>query len=314
MKITAYIKYQKEILVATLMMIIVTNLILFVSTPLDKSLGEIFYMDVLIIFLLLIGFIMNYMKFSKSHEALQNVISEKDALEELYRQKMNNLRDYITQVIHDIKVNLSVCDMVINRFENEDEKLKKLIFQLEQMKFKSNDILYITRANHYSEDILSERIEIEAIVRAAIKENTEFLISKGISIETDILSYEFVSDKKWVHYIVTQIINNSSKYTFENGTIEIIGYEDEKGYYLNIKDNGIGISKDEITRVFDKGFTGTNGRQNTKSTGMGMYYSKKMAKILGIGLDVESDKGVYTNFKISFFKISDYINMTQMSH
>lgn len=314
MKITAYVKQQKEIIIAALSMVMVINLILFSSTPLDKSLGEIFYMDVLIIFLLLIGFIMNYMKFSKSHEALQNVISEKDALEELYRQKMNNLRDYITQVIHDIKVNLSVCDMVINRFENEDEKLKKLIFQLEQMKFKSNDILYITRANHYSEDILSERIEIEAIVRAAIKENTEFLISKGISIETDILSYEFVSDKKWVHYIVTQIINNSSKYTFENGTIEIIGYEDEKGYYLNIKDNGIGISKDEITRVFDKGFTGTNGRQNTKSTGMGMYYSKKMAKILGIGLDVESDKGVYTNFKISFFKISDYINMTQMSH
>lgn len=314
MKITAYVKQQKEIIIAALSMLMVINLILFSSTPLDKSLGEIFYMDVLIIFLLLIGFIMNYMKFSKSHEALQNVISEKDALEELYRQKMNNLRDYITQVIHDIKVNLSVCDMVINRFENEDEKLKKLIFQLEQMKFKSNDILYITRANHYSEDILSERIEIEAIVRAAIKENTEFLISKGISIETDILSYEFVSDKKWVHYIVTQIINNSSKYTFENGTIEIIGYEDEKGYYLNIKDNGIGISKDEITRVFDKGFTGTNGRQNTKSTGMGMYYSKKMAKILGIGLDVESDKGVYTNFKISFFKISDYINMTQMSH
>lgn len=314
MKITAYVKQQKEIIIAALSMLMVINLILFSSTPLDKSLGEIFYMDVLIIFLLLIGFIMNYMKFSKSHEALQNVISEKDALEELYRQKMNNLRDYITQVIHDIKVNLSVCDMVINRFENEDEKLKKLIFQLEQMKFKSNDILYITRANHYSEDILSERIEIEAIVRAAIKENTEFLISKGISIETDILSYEFVSDKKWVHYIVTQIINNSSKYTFENGTIEIIGYEDEKGYYLNIKDNGIGISKDEITRVFDKGFTGTNGRQNTKSTGMGMYYSKKMAKILGIGLDVESDKGVYTNFKISFFKIADYINMTQMSH
>lgn len=314
MKITAYVKQQKEIIIAALSMLMVINLILFSSTPLDKSLGEIFYMDVLIIFLLLIGFIMNYMRFSKSHEALQNVIAEKDALEELYRQKMNNLRDYITQVIHDIKVNLSVCDMVINRFENEDEKLKKLIFQLEQMKFKSNDILYITRANHYSEDILSERIEIEAIVRAAIKENTEFLISKGISIETDILSYEFVSDKKWVHYIVTQIINNSSKYTFENGTIEIIGYEDENGYYLNIKDNGIGISKDEITRVFDKGFTGTNGRQNTKSTGMGMYYSKKMAKILGIGLDVESDKGVYTNFKISFFKISDYINMTQMSH
>lgn len=314
MKITAYIKYQKEILVATLMMIIVTNLILFVSTPLDKSLGEIFYMDLLMMFLLFTGFIMNYRKISKSYNDVNFVISEKNDLEESYKYKMNSLSDYITQIIHDMKVNLSVCEMVINRFEYEDDKLRKLVFQIEKMKFKSNEILYITRANHYSEDIIAEHIELEKVLREAIKENAEFLISKGITIETDIKSYNFVSDKKWVHYIITQIINNSSKYTPKDGTIEIFGNEDELGYYLNIKDNGIGISADEIARIFDKGFTGTNGRENTKSTGMGMYYAKKIAKILGIGLDVESEKGVYTNFKISFYKLSDYINMTQMSH
>lgn len=313
MKIIAYIKHQKEIIIAVLSMFTVTNLILLLSTPLDKSLGEIFYMDLLMIFLLATGFIINYLKVSKSYEDIQQLILEKEDIEESYRQKMNNLRDYITQIIHDIKVNLAVCEMVISRFE-DDYKLKKLIFQVEQMKFKSNEILYITRANHYSEDIISEHIEIEKVVRAAIKENAEFLMSKGISVEMELLPYEFVSDKKWVHYIITQIINNSSKYTSQNGKLDIWGEEDALGYHLNIKDNGIGISEDEISRVFDKGFTGTNGRQNTKSTGMGMYYAKKMAQVLGIGLEVKSDKGMYTNFKISFYKVSDYINMTQMSH
>jgi len=76
---------------------------------------------------------------------------------------------------------------------------------------------------------------------------------------------------------------------------------------LHLKDNGIGIPEEELGRVFDKGFTGSNGRGNTKSTGMGMYYAKKMADTLGIGLKVRSQQGVYTEFILSFYKLSDYM-------
>ncbi|MBC2580068.1 sensor histidine kinase [Clostridium sp. DJ247] len=338
MRINDYIKGQMELMISIVSIFIVVNLILFASTPLDKSLGEIFYLDLLIMVTLGVGCSFHYRRIKKAYERIQQVMAEgKDVnyifekesnvlgvnlikqlleykdkqfmkKEENYQQKMNNLKDYITQTVHDIKVNLAVCEMVTSRFEDEDGKVNKLIFQIEQMKFRINQALYVTRANYYSEDIVSEYVDIENIVKKAISDNAEFFISKGIEIHVDIQPHHFISDAKWVHYIITQILNNSSKYTKKHGEVSIFSKEDDKGYYLYIKDNGIGIKKEEIVRVFDKGFTGSNGRGTTKSTGMGMYYAKKMADTLGISIGVQSEKEVYTEFILSFYKLADYIN------
>lgn len=338
MTIKTYIKGHMELMLSFASIFIVLNLILFTSTPLDKSIGEIFYLDLLAVFIITAGCSFHYLKIKNTYKTIQkmmiqgedvnyifkkksNVIGinlmgqlldhkDKEFImkEENYQQKMNNLKDYITQAVHDLKVNIAVCEMVINRFENEDEKINKLLFQINQIKFRIEQILSIARANHYSEDIVSEYVDIQKVVKDAIKDNSEFFMSKGISIQVDLKPYRFISDKKWIHYIITQILNNSYKYTRQDGKIMIFNGEDDKGYYLHIKDNGIGICKEELNRVFDKGFTGSNGRDNTKSTGMGMYYAKKVADILGIGINVQSQKGVYTEFVLAFYKLSDYIN------
>lgn len=338
MKTKDYIKGQMECLISISSIFIVINLILFISTPLDKSIGEIFYMDLLMIFIIGAGYGMHYIRMKRVYNEIQKAMLEKQDInyifekksnvlginlmkqileykekdfmekEQDYQQKMNNLKDYITQTVHDLKVNLAVCEMVTNRFDNKDDKLNKLTFQMEQMKFRINQVLYVTRVNHYSEDIVSEYIDIQKVIKDCISDNAEFFMNKGISIDVEVKPYSFISDIKWVYYIITQILNNSSKYTEKDGEVMIFNQEDHKAYYLHIKDDGIGILEEEICRVFDKGFTGSNGRGNTKSTGMGMYYAKKMADVLGIGINIKSEKGVYTEFILSFYKLSDYIN------
>ncbi len=338
MKTMEYIKGQFEWIVSLISIFILVNLILLTSAPLDKSIGEIIYMDLLLLVVFAAGFIFHFMRMNKVYKRILQTITEEKDIDYLfqeesnvfgistmkrllefknssffkkendYQQRMNDLKDYITQTVHDLKVNISVCEMVTNRLENQDDIVNKLLFQVEQMKFRINQALYITRANHYSEDIISENVDIGQIVKESIDDNREFFLNKGISIHIDSLKpYQLISDKKWIYYIISQILNNSSKYTEANGEVEISSVEDNQCYYLHIKDNGIGIPEEELGRVFDKGFTGSNGRSNTKSTGMGMYYAKKMANTLGIGIELHSKRGVYTEFILSFYKLSDYM-------
>ncbi|MDD3653920.1 MAG: sensor histidine kinase [Desulfotomaculaceae bacterium] len=338
----AYIKGHWEWIACQAGIITLVNLVLLTSTPLAKTLGEIFYLDLLVLCVAGAGYSFHFRRVNKTYgkvgqtmaagqdpgwlfkqlsDAGEDSVPGISLMHELliyerksfsqkendYRQRMNDLKDYLTQSVHDLKVNLSVCEMAVNRLENETEIANKLLFQIEQMKFRINQALFITRANHYSEDVVSGNVELGNIVKEAISANAEFFINKGIGIQNKLRPYHFISDKKWVHYIIVQILNNSSKYTGQDGEITIFSREDERGYHLHLRDNGIGIPAEELGRVFDKGFTGTNGRSSTKSTGMGMYYAKKMADTLGIGLQVHSKQGEYTEFILSFYKLSDYI-------
>jgi signal transduction histidine kinase len=347
MRTMAYIKGQWEWIACQAGIIILVNVVLLTSTPLAKTLGEIFYLDLLVLCVAAAGFFLHLRRVGKAygkvrqtraasrdpgwlfkelsetgedsvpgislmHELLAYERKNFSLKESDYRQRMNDLKDYLTQTVHDLKVNLSVCELAVNRLENEMEIANKLLYQIEQMKFRINQALFITRANHYSEDVVSGNVDLEKVVKEAIAANAEFFIQKGISIQNDLRPYRFISDKKWVHYIIVQILNNSSKYTEQNGEITIFSREDERAYHLHLRDNGIGIPQEEIDRVFDKGFTGTNGRNSTKSTGMGMYYAKKMADTLGIGLRVHSKRGEYTEFVLSFYKLSGYMQRQQL--
>jgi len=347
MKMTTYIRGQWEWIASQISIIILVNLILLVSTPLASALGEIFYLDLLVVAVAASGYFFHYWRLNQAYLKIRQAMAEGREIDWLFRelsatdgnsapgisvmqelleyknklirqkeadyqQLMNDLKDYLTQMVHDLKVNLSVCEMVVNRLENQADITNKLLFQIEQMKFRVNQALSITRANHYQTDILSENVDIEQVVKEAVSDNAEFFIAKNISIQSNLKPYHFVSDKKWIHYIITQILNNSSKYTEKNGEITISSHEDEWGYHLHLKDNGIGIPKEELSRIFDKGFTGSNGRKSTKSTGMGLYYAKMMADTLGIGLKALSEPGIYTEFILSFYKLSDYLQ-TQRS-
>ncbi|SJZ74856.1 Histidine kinase-, DNA gyrase B-, and HSP90-like ATPase [Garciella nitratireducens DSM 15102] len=107
-----------------------------------------------------------------------------------------------------------------------------------------------------------------------------------------------------------QVINNACKYVDIHGKIEIFAMETNESVILSIKDNGIGIPAKDINRIFDRGFTGDNGRKTRKSTGMGLYISKKVADKLNINIEVFSQVSKFTEFRIIFYKLSDYLNVT----
>jgi signal transduction histidine kinase len=288
-------------------------------------------MDILILIIILIAFIYGFMKEKEKYTDICNCsesinkkindfhlnvfskILEKENLEHMKKEEslinnINDFEDYITKWVHDIKINIAVVDLLLEDLE-EDES-KKIISQMEQMKFSVNQVLYVARANNYNVDIKSEEVTVGDEIKKAIKENAGFFINKNIEIILDVERFNIISDRKWINYILSQIINNSSKYTNENGQIHISSKEDSKAFYLHLKDNGIGIPKEDINRIFHKGFTGKNGRRRTKSTGIGLYYAKKMCTALNINLKVESEEGQYTEFILCFYKLADYYNVT----
>jgi signal transduction histidine kinase len=157
-----------------------------------------------------------------------------------------------------------------------------------------------------------EEYSLDSIVREAVKRNSSFFISKGINLTLDVLQYNVMTDKKWLSYILDQLLNNACKYVEAGDSIRLYAREDERAVTLFVYDSGTGIAPKDINRIFDRGFTGDNGRKVIKSTGMGLYFSKKIADMLGHTLGVKSEAGAYTEFSVVFHKLSDYFNVTKM--
>ncbi|MDE5824719.1 MAG: ATP-binding protein, partial [Lachnospiraceae bacterium] len=125
-------------------------------------------------------------------------------------------------------------------------------------------------------------------------------IQNGMQVEIDCKDHVF-TDRKWIAFILNQIMQNSLKYKRENNAqIRIYTEKEAKGVRLTIEDNGIGIKDEEISRIFEKNFTGTNGRSHERSTGMGLYLCEKLCTKLGIGTHAESEENVGTKMMLEF--------------
>ncbi|MDC9356899.1 ATP-binding protein, partial [Clostridioides difficile] len=143
-----------------------------------------------------------------------------------------------------------------------------------------------------------------------IKKNKYQFIYNKIDLNVNQLNKTVLTDKKWITHIIELIIDNAIKYSHMGGKIEIYLKENEKGCELHIKDYGMGIVPQDIERVFDKGFTGENGRKKTKSTGMGLYISKKILNKLSHDINVISTPNEFCDVYITFYNLSDYFNVT----
>jgi len=199
--------------------------------------------------------------------------------------------------------------MVIENNKNEatksiDEELNKVEDYIEQA-------LFYARSNTVEKDYYIKEINLKDIVNESIKKNKSTLIQNKMLINIHDLDKIVHTDSKWLQFILNQIIQNSVKYKKQdnNSEIEIYSKQGKENVILYIKDNGIGIKKGEITRVFEKGFTGTNGRlQNKKSTGIGLYLCKKLCDKLGIGIELNSIQNNGTEIRLVFPKGS-YSNL-----
>ena len=220
-----------------------------------------------------------------------------------YKYIQEDYKDYIELWIHEIKIPIATSKMIIENNKNEttksiDEELDKVENYIEQA-------LFYARSNTVEKDYYIKKVNLKEIVNESIKKNKNVLMHEKVSINIHNLELEANTDSKWVVFILNQIIQNSIKYRKQNETLEIEMYakQGKENVVLYIKDNGIGIRKGEITKVFDKGFTGTNGRlSNKKSTGIGLYLCKNLCTKLGISIELNSVQNEGTEVRLVFPK------------
>ena len=290
------------------------------------------YIPLIIMGLYMISIIIEYFKRKKFYDNLLKMLEEldekyliteiiknpnflegkifKNTLEQIDKSMLENVnkykymtedyKEYIELWIHEIKIPISASKMVIENNKNAitksiDEELDKVENYIEQA-------LFYARSNTVEKDYYIRKVVLKEIVNESIKKNKSSLIQEKISIDIHDLDIEVNTDNKWIVFILNQIIQNSIKYRKkENSVIEIYANQGKENVILYIKDNGIGIKQGEITRVFEKGFTGTNGRlSNKKSTGIGLYLCKKLCNKLGIGIELNSVQNEGTKVKLVF--------------
>ena len=290
------------------------------------------YIPLIIMGLYMISIIIEYFKRKKFYDNLLNMLEKldekyliteiiktpnflegqifKNSLEQIDKSMLENVnkykymtedyKEYIELWIHEIKIPIATSKMVIENNKNAitksiDEELDKVENYIEQA-------LFYARSNTVEKDYYIRKVVLKEIVNESIKKNKSSLIQEKISIDIHDLDIEVNTDNKWIVFILNQIIQNSIKYRKkENSVIEIYANQGKENVILYIKDNGIGIKQGEITRVFEKGFTGTNGRlSNKKSTGIGLYLCKKLCNKLGIGIELNSVQNEGTEVKLVF--------------
>ena len=216
-----------------------------------------------------------------------------------FRREMNDYREYIELWVHEIKTPLASCRLLVDNNESPfSESIGEELYKLENY---IDQALFYARSNTLEKDYLIKEINLEDCLRGLLKNNADFLIKSKVIIRLDDVNKRVYSDKKWIEFILGQIVSNSIKYMNKKEKIlKIYCREEDKFVTLNIEDNGVGISERDISRVFDKGFTGENGRRFGKSTGMGLYLCDKLCTKLGLDLNITSEEGSFTRVSIIF--------------
>lgn len=225
---------------------------------------------------------------------IETLKNDKKGLKLQEQIKRNDLLDYYTLWVHQIKTPIAASELLV-----EDLQEQTLKNQLEQELFKidsyTNLVLQYLRLESFHDDLVVKRENIEDLVKDIVKKYALFFIQQGLRLDLHDLNHTIITDKKWFVVILEQVLSNSLKYTSQGG-IEIFFKEDT----LYIKDTGLGIQDADLLRVFERGFSGYNGRLTHQSSGLGLYLSKKIADELGHELHLQSVVGEGTTVMITF--------------
>ncbi len=218
-----------------------------------------------------------------------------------FKDEQLEYREYIETWVHEIKTPISSTKLIL---ENDDSKLSERVnYEIRKVENYIDQVLYYARSSDVSKDYIIKEFDLRAVVMKSIKSNSRDFINKKIKLELKEVSGKIFSDAKWIEFIINQVIVNAIKFSEANkGVVEIYSEEYENNIVLTIKDNGVGISDKDIDRVFEKGFTGENGRRFGKSTGIGLYLCKKLCRKLGLGITITSKVNEGTKVNIVFPK------------
>jgi len=238
-------------------------------------------------------------------------MSEKSMLERIgeVERERGEYRAYIEQWVHEVKTPITALKLLCEN--NRSPFSRDVLAELENINRYTEQALYYARSEHTEKDYSIREMNLADVVHGAIADNKYLLRQCDMAITVDDLEPVVYADDKWVRFILNQIISNAVKYRPppQHPALRIFTERSGDQVLLSIADNGIGIPESDLPRIFEKGFTGQNGRTIHSSTGIGLYLCKRLCDKLGIGLAASSsDKG--TTITLSFH-INDFITGVQ---
>lgn len=220
--------------------------------------------------------------------------------------QVSDFKEYIEMWIHEAKIPLSTLTLMVHNHQNDYDK--KMIEQIDRINNYIEQVLYFVRSENAEKDYLIKETCLAKVVNHVAMKNKDCLLELKIDLIIRGLNVNVFTDSKWMEFILNQIVSNSIKYVRNDidSYIKIYTLEKQDVIELYIEDNGIGIPKQDINRVFEKTFTGYNGRIKSKSTGMGLYIADNLCRKLGHTISIESEQNKYTRLCISFAKNNYY--------
>ena len=256
-------------------------------------------------FILLIYLIVHwfqYQKLSDVKDDNERLLNENKNLKSEMLNQKDDLNAYFLMWLHQIKTPMTVSKLLLDKpDENTTSKLKMQLMYIEQY---INMAMNYLKMIDYSTDMDITQVNLDDIIKNLLKKYSLLFIHNHISLEYQSNLTYVVSDSQWLTILIEQILSNALKYT-ENGKITI-QYLEEK-HALEIRDTGIGIRSEDIPKIFDRGYSGFNGRMNEKSSGLGLYLARKISERLNIQIEVESKLS-----KGSVFRLVFPTNLTKM--
>lgn len=233
---------------------------------------------------------------NRAENAYQELISILHSeIYDLKRQtgiRITNMTDYYTMWVHQIKTPISAMKLIMQ--SGSDAENAELSAQLLKIEDYVEMVLAYIRMDSDSTDYIIKEYNLEDTVKQAVRKYAQLFIRKKIKVEMNGLDTTVISDEKWLSFVVGQILSNAVKYS-DKGKVSIYLKPPKT---LVIEDNGSGIAKDDLPRIFEKGFTGYNGRADKSATGIGLYLSKQILNRLGHNITVQSEIGKGTKFMI----------------
>ena len=247
----------------------------------------------------------NFLEGKILYDVLDEVNKNEHDLISKLKNKQEYFKEYIELWIHEVKLPLASLTLINRKDKNTLRELKRIEDDVEQ-------ILYYVRCENANNDYLIKEWNLDTIIKNVALRNKDDLLALGIDFKVDNCNLKVLTDSKWLEFIINQIVSNSIKYKKDKDSIiEITGKDSDNFVTITIYDNGKGISKSDSPRVFNKTFTGNNGRVNSsKSTGMGLYLCRELCKSLGHKIEIDSKVDEYTKVIITIYK-KDFYNLTK---
>ena len=223
---------------------------------------------------------------------IQRLVRENRQRQAAADSMLEDLTSYYTLWVHQIKTPIAAMDLLL---QAGPDRATEMEIELQKIAQYVDMVLQYLRLDSTAKDLVLQRCQLDAVVRQTVRKYAKLFILKKIQLVFQETKWEVLSDEKWLCFLLEQLLSNALKYTPEGGKISIF-LEGETN--LVIADTGIGIAPEDLPRVFEKGFTGNNGRMDKKATGIGLYLCRRVTNLLGHTIPIASEPGVGTQVRL----------------